>query len=253
MAGQMSGKVAVVTGAASGIGRATATAFGREGAKVVVSDIDAKGGNETVAQIRAAGGEALFVPCDVTKAAEVEALVKKTVEAYGRLDFAHNNAGIVAGMGPTADCAEEDWDRTIRVNLKGIWLCMKHEIRQMLAQRGGAIVNTSSTAGIVGSKGASAYAAASHGIVGLTKTAALEYAEAGIRINSICPGNTRTPMIERVLQKNPQAEPQMIGRIPLRRMATPEEIAATVVWLCSDAAAFVTGHTLVSDGGVTAA
>ncbi|HOW73800.1 MAG TPA: SDR family oxidoreductase [Phycisphaerae bacterium] len=252
MAGPMCGKVAVVTGAASGIGRASAIAFGQEGAKVVVSDIDAKGGDETVAKVMAAGGEALFAPCDVTNGAEVEALLKKTVAAYGRLDFAHNNAGIVASMGPTADCTEEDWDRTIRVNLKGVWLCMKHEIRQMLAQRGGVIVNTSSTAGVVGSKGASAYAAASHGIVGLTKTAALEYAEAGIRVNAICPGNTRTPMIERVLEKNPQVEPQMIGRIPLRRMATPEEIAATVVWLCSDAAAFVTGHTLIADGGVTA-
>jgi len=252
MAGQMAGKVAMVTGAASGIGRATAVAFGREGAKVVVSDVDAKGGEDTVGRIRALNEEALFVRCDVTKAAETEALVKKAAEAYGRLDYAHNNAGIAGAMGATADCAEEDWDRTIEVNLKGVWLCMKHEIRQMLSQRGGVIVNTASTAGLVGSKGAAAYAAASHGIVGLTKTAALEYAEAGIRVNAVCPGITRTPMIEQLLRKNPQIEPQMIARIPLGRMASPEEIAAAVVWLCSDAAAFVTGHALVADGGVIA-
>jgi len=252
MTGIIEGKVALVTGAGSGIGRASAGAFARQGAKVVAADVAAAGGEETVRLIKQAGGDAVFVQCDVSKSAETEALVKKTVSAFGRLDCAHNNAGVAGGMAATADCTEENWDRTLSVNLKGIWLCMKHEIRQMLAQGGGAIVNASATSGLVGSKRSAAYAAACHGVVGLTKSAALEYADAGIRINAICPGVTRTPMMEQILQAGPQMEQQMIARVPMRRMATPEEIAAAVVWLCSDAASFVTGHTLVIDGGMVA-
>jgi NAD(P)-dependent dehydrogenase (short-subunit alcohol dehydrogenase family) len=252
MAKRMNGKVVLVTGAGSGIGRASAMAFAREGARVVVADIAEEAGEETVQRIRRTGGEAVFAGCDVSKAADVGELVATTVKTYERLDLAHNNAGIAGSPAATADCTEEDWDRTIAVNLKGIWLCMKHEIRQMLCQGGGAIVNASATAGLVGSKGAAAYTAASHGVVGLTKAAALEYAAAGIRVNAVCPGATRTAMIEQLMRKAPQMESQMVARIPLGRMATPEEIAEVVVWLCSDAAAFVTGHALAADGGVIA-
>ncbi len=248
----MEGKVAIVTGAGSGIGKASAIAFAREGAKVVIADVATKGGQETVRTIREAGGEAVFAKADVSKATDVQALVDMAIETYDRLDFAHNNAGVAGTIAATADCTEQNWDQIISINLKGVWLCMKHEIQQMLRQGSGAIVNTSSTAGLVGSRGAPAYAAASHGIVGLTKSAALEYAEAGIRVNAVCPGVTHTPMIDEFIRSNPAIEAQLIKRVPLGRMATPEEIAQTVLWLCSDAASFVTGHTLVADGGLVA-
>ena len=206
---RFSGKVALVTGGASGIGRACAQLFAKEGASVVVSDVALEGGHETVRLIEEDGGEASFVEADVSKAAEVEVLIGRTVEAHGRLYYAFNNAGIEGRMATnTADYPEEDWDRVIAVNLKGVWLCMKHEIPQMLSQGGGSIVNNSSVEGLVGLQGTSAYAASKHGIVGLTKTAALEYAQSGIRVNAVCPGLIRTPMVERYTGGDAEPAPQ---------------------------------------------
>lgn len=249
MTGSMEGKVALVTGASSGIGRATALLFGREGAKVVVSDVNGEAGEETVSIIIEAGGAAIFVRADVSKAGEVEELINKAVAAYGRLDCAHNNAGIEGPSVTTHEYPEEEWDRVVSINLKGVWLCMKYEVRHMLKQGGGAIVNTSSAAGLTGVKGAAAYVAAKHGVVGLTKTAALEYAQSGLRVNAVCPGNTRTPLVERILAQHPKREAHLIEMAPVRRLGTPEEIAEAVVWLCSDAASFVTGVAMPVDGG----
>lgn len=251
MAGQFDGKVALVTGAGSGIGRASALAFAREGAKIVVADIVVEGGEETVRMIKAAGGEALFAKADVSEAAEVQALVKSAVQTYGRLDYAHNNAGIMGAMAPTADCTEENWDRLMAINLKGVWLCMRYEIPQMRKQGGGAIVNTSSAAGLVAFPTLSAYVASKHGVAGLTKTAALEYARASIRVNAVCPGFIRTPMVEPFAAGAPEAEAQFLGTLPIGRAGTPEEVAEAVVWLCSDAASYVTGHAMLIDGGMT--
>ncbi len=252
MAGRVDGKVAVITGAGSGIGRATALAFTREGAKVVVADIVVAGGEETVRMIKAAGGEAIFIKTDVTKAAEVEALLKQTVETYGRLDCAFNNAGIEGEIAPTADCTEENWDRVVNVDLKSVWLCLKYEIPQMLKQGGGAIVNTASVAGLVGFLGIPAYVASKHGVNGLTKTAALEYAKAGIRVNAVCPGVIRTPMVERAFGASPQMAEAAAAMEPVGRLGKPEEIAEAVLWLCSDAASFVTGLPMAVDGALTA-
>jgi len=252
MAGRVDGKVALVTGGGSGIGRATALVFAREGAKVVVADIVVAGGEETVRLIKAAGGEAVFIKADVSKAAEVEALVKKTVETHGRLDCAFNNAGIEGEVAQTPNCTEENWDRTIAINLKGVWLCLKYEIPQMLKQGGGAIVNTASVAGLVGFQGTPAYVASKHGVAGLTKTAALEYAKAGIRVNAVCPGVIHTPMVERAFSASPQMAEAAIAMEPVGRLGKPEEIAEAVVWLCSDAASFVTGLPMVVDGGLVA-
>src|SRR5213596_3563703 len=207
MTKQFEGKVALVTGAASGIGRASALAFAREGAKTVVADVLVEGGEETVRIIKEAGGDALFVRTDVSKAAEVETLIQKIVEIYGRLDYAHNNAGIAGADAPTADCTEENWDHTIAINLKGVWLCMKYEILQMLKQGGRTIVNTASIMGLVGSwSGSGAYKASKHGVVGLTKTAALEYAKVGMRVNAVCPGYIRTPLLAETLTSQPEME-----------------------------------------------
>lgn len=252
MVGKLKGKVALVTGAASGIGRATAIAFSREGAKVVVADILVEGGEETVRMTKKAGGEAIFVKTDVSKAADVEKLIKETVKTYGRLDYAHNNAGIEGITASTADCTEENWDRTVNINLKGVWLSMKYEIPQMLKQGGGVIVNTSSVAGLVGFQGSPAYCASKGGIIQLTRVAALEYAKSNIRVNAVCPGVIRTPMVERAIGGKPEVESQLTAMEPVGRMGTPEEIAEAVLWLCSDAASFVTGHPMVVDGGLIA-
>ena len=251
---RFSGKVALVTGGASGIGRACAQLFASEGASVVVSDVALEGGHETVRLIEEDGGEAFFVEADVSKAAQVEALVGGTVEAYGHLDYAFNNAGIEGRMATnTADYLEEDWDRVIAVNLKGVWLCMKHEIAHMLRQGGGSIVNNSSVEGLVGLQGTSAYAASKHGVVGLTKTAALEYAQSGIRANAVCPGLIRTPMVERYTGGDAETEAQWAAIFePVGRMGSSEEVAEAVVWLCSEAASFVTGHAMAVDGGFLA-
>jgi len=242
MAGRLESKVALVTGGSSGIGRASALTFAREGAKVVVADVVVAGGEETVGMIKKAGGEALFVKADVSKAVEVEAMVNRAVEAYGRLDCAFNNAGIEGTLVSTVEYPEEDWDRVMAVNLKGVWLCMKYEIPQMLKQGGGAIVNTASALGLVGTGELSAYVASKHGVAGLTKTAALEYAQKGIRVNAVCPGVIHTPMVERLIGGKAEYEAQVIRAEPVGRKGLPEEIAEAVVWLCSDAASFVTGH-----------
>jgi NAD(P)-dependent dehydrogenase (short-subunit alcohol dehydrogenase family) len=250
--GLVAGKVALITGAGSGIGRASALAFAREGAKVVVADVIVEGGEETVRLIQQAGGEAVFMRADVSQAVEVEALVKKAVATYGRLDCAHNNAGIEGPGATTVEYAEAMWDRVIAVNLKGVWLCMKYEITEMLKHGGGAIVNTASTAGLVGYPRGSAYVASKHGVVGLTKTAVLEYAKSGVRVNAVCPGAIDTPMMGRITDHRPQRAARMAAAEPVGRMGQPGEIAEAVVWLCSDAASFVTGHAMAVDGALTA-
>ncbi len=244
----LNNKVVVVTGGSSGIGRACALLFAKEGTKVIIGDIAVKGGEETLDMIKRAGGEAMFVRVDVSKAQDVKALIDKAVETYGRLDYATNNAGVQGVETPTADCTEENWDRVININLKGVWLCMKYEIIQMLKQGGGAIVNMSSVDGLVGWQNLPPYVASKHGVAGLTKAAALEYAKADIRVNAVCPGIICTPMNERRIS-DPQIKKQFIALEPVGRMGTPEEVAEAVVWLCSDAASFVTGHLMLVDGG----
>jgi NAD(P)-dependent dehydrogenase (short-subunit alcohol dehydrogenase family) len=249
--GNLGGKVAFVTGAASGIGRATALAFARHGANVVVADIDQQRNEDTARTIEDLGGQALAVACDVTRSEDVQAALNKTVQTFGRLDYAFNNAGAEQQPKLTADMTEEEWDRIIAINLRGVFLCMKYEIPLMLQHRAGAIVNTSSGAGVkVFGRGA-AYAAAKHGVVGLTKDAALDYAASNIRINAICPGIIDTEMMDRFTGGTPEGRDRVIAQEPIGRMGRPEEIAAAVVWLCSDAASFVTGHALVADGGQT--
>jgi len=247
MAGQFEDKVALVTGAASGIGRASALAFAREGASVVVADVDAAGGQETTKQIESNGGRASFVETDVSRSSDVEALVKHTLDTYGRLDIAHNNAGILGPRAITAECSEEDFDRVIAINLKGIFLCMRNELPQMVEQGAGAIVNTCSTSGVIASYALPAYTASKHGVAGLTKTAAVEYIRSGIRINAVCPGFIDTPLTQALGGK---AEgPKIV--VPIGRLGTPEEVAEAVIWLCSDAASYVTGHLLMVDGALT--
>jgi len=252
MSKSFAGKVALVTGASSGIGRATALAFAREGAKVVVSDVVVDGGNETVQLIKKAGGEAIFVKADVAETADVESLVQQTVATYGRLDCAHNNAGISGPLTTVTDTAESKWDRVIAINLKGVWMCMKYELQHMSKQGSGAIVNTASGAGLVGIAGASAYVASKHGVLGLTKTAALEYAKQGIRVNAVCPGVIETPMVQRLTDRHPSAAEAMVAGHPIGRVGKPEEIAEAVIWLCSEAASFVTGLAMSVDGGYVA-
>ncbi len=252
MTGEFSGKVALVTGAGSGIGRASAQAFANAGASVIVADVVVEGGEETVQLIKQTGGEATFVRADVSRASEVEALVRQTIETYGRLDYAHNNAGIEGASAGTVDYSEEAWDRVIAINLKGVWLCMKYEIPAMLKQGGGAIVNTASVAGLIGSAGTVAYTASKHGVVGLTRTTALEFAKQGIRVNAVCPGVIRTPMVERVMALDPSVEARLTSVEPVGRLAAPEEVARAVVWLCSGASSFVTGVPMPIDGGWTA-
>lgn len=246
------GKTALVTGAGSGIGRAGAQAFALAGARVVVADLDPRGGAETVALIAGAGGQALFVQADVTQAAQVEALVGQAVSAYGGLDCAFNNAGIGGTGASTAEYTEEDWDRLMAVNLKGVWLCLKYELRQMLRQGGGTIVNNASVWGVAGLENAPAYTASKHGVVGLTKVAALENATTGIRVNAVCPGFTHTPSTERLLVDRPQMKAKIAALQPIGRLGTPAEVAAAVLWLCSPASSFVTGQALGVDGGLLA-
>lgn len=248
----MEGKVALVTGAGSGIGRESALAFSRAGAKVVVSDIAVDGGEETVRMITDAGGDAIFVECDVAQEGDVKALVAKTVETYGKLDCAHNNAGIEGMAGPCAECTEENWDRTIGINLKGVWWCCKYEIPEMLRNGGGAIVNTSSVAGLVGFAGIPAYTASKHGVVGLTKTIALDYAKENIRCNAVCPGVIHTPMVDRFSGGTQEGLDAMAAMEPVGRLGQPSEIADAVVYLCSDQASFVTGIAMPVDGAFVA-
>lgn len=244
---KFAGKVAIVTGGAFGIGKATAIEFARLGAKVAV--VDWKENHETVNAIKAAGGDAIFIPCDVADAKQVERMVQTTVSTYGRLDFAFNNAGIEGVMGNTQNCTTENWDKTLEINLKGAWLCMKYEIPEMLKAGGGAIVNCASIAGLVGFPNLPAYVASKHGLVGLTKAAALELAKSNIRVNALCPGVIKTDMIERATGGNPDIEKQYVAGQPMGRMGRPQEMAGVVAWLCSEESSFVTGQAIAADGG----
>lgn len=245
-------KVALVTGAASGIGKATALAFGREGYRVVLADISPEAESVAGEIKRFSGVPAFFQRCDVSKGSDVERLIQATMERFGRLDCAFNNAGIEGTQGLTAECTEENWQRTIDVNLKGIWLCMKYEIPVMLQQGKGAIVNCASVAGLVGFTEIPAYTASKHGVIGLTQTAALEYAKKNIRVNAVCPGVIDTPMVQRLKSQSAEKHQSVEGGEPIGRMGRPEEIAEAVTWLCSDRASFVTGHSMAVDGGWTA-
>lgn len=252
MAAELEGKVGLVTGGTSGIGRETAVLFAKSGAKVAVAGRREKEGQETVELIRAVGGEAVFIKTDVSKASEVDALVKKTVEQFGRLDVAFNNAGIEGAWVPIARQSEEDFDRTISINLKGVWLCLRYEIRQMLRQGGGgAIVNAGSVYALIGSAGAAAYSASKSGVIGLTKAAALENARNGIRVNAVCPAAVETAMADRLFGA-PQVHELAVKSHPVGRFGTPREIAEAVVWMCSERASFMTGQSLVLDGGFLA-
>lgn len=240
-------KVALVTGASFGIGRATAILFAQRGAKVAVADW--KEDPETVNTIKAAGGEAIFIKCDVSQDADVRNMVAQTVSTFGRLDYAFNNAGIEGESAPTAEVTEENFDNVISINLKGVWFCMKYEIPEMLKNGKGSIVNCSSIAGLIGFPGIPIYTASKHAVIGLTKTAALEYAKTGLRVNAVCPGVIQTAMIDRFVEKNNTTKEAMAGGEPVGRMGKPEEIAEAAIWLCSDASSFTTGHALVADGG----
>jgi NAD(P)-dependent dehydrogenase (short-subunit alcohol dehydrogenase family) len=251
MTGLLEGKVTLVTGAGGGIGRATALVLAREGAKVLVSDVSTRRGEETAGLVRQAGGEAEFCKADVSRGADVEALIAAAVKKWGRLDCAHNNAGISGQIVGVAEDTEENWDHTLAVDLKGVWLCMKYEILQMLKQGGGSIVNTASTAGLLGAVRMGAYSAAKHGVIGITKTAALEYARDNIRVNAICPGLIGTPPILKWME-NPKTKEALMSQEPIGRAGRPEEIGNAVAWLFSEASSFVTGSAIPVDGGLTA-
>ena len=252
MSRPFTGKVALVTGGASGIGRAAALQFARQGARVVLADVDETGGEEMAHLITKEGADAAFVKADVRRASDVEAIVAVATQTFGRLDIAFNNAGVLGSGAAMIDFTEDDWDDVMGVNLKGVWLCMKHEIPAMMRAGGGAIVNVSSVAGLVGSQHSPAYAASKHGVVGLTKTAALQYAFYNIRVNCVCPAAVYSPMLETLVTRNPQVGDRLLASQPNGRFASPEEVAEVVVWLCSDAASFVTGTALPVDGGYTA-
>lgn len=243
-------KVVIVTGGSFGIGRATALAFSARGAKVMIADCVED--NETLNLIKESGGKAVFFKCDVADHASVKAMVEKTIKEFGRLDYAFNNAGVEGVSAPTQDCTEENWNRTIDINLKGVWQCMKFEIPYILKQGKGAIVNNASIAGLVGFPGVPAYVASKHGVIGLTKNAALENAKSGLRVNVVCPGVIKTPMIDRFTGNNKEVEKQFENMEPVGRLGKPEEVAEAVIWLCSDAASFITGQSLPVDGGWTA-
>jgi NAD(P)-dependent dehydrogenase (short-subunit alcohol dehydrogenase family) len=250
MALELTGKTAIVTGASSGIGREAAERFGEEGANVVVADVAVDDGRETVDRIESAGGTATFVETDVSDAEDVEAMVQAAVDTYGSLDVAHNNAGIEGGDERLAEVAEADWDQLIDINLKGVWLCMKYELKEM-AGSGGAIVNTSSIAGLAAAGGPQ-YVASKHGVVGLTRIAATQYAQEGVRVNAVCPGVIDTPMVDRASAERPEELEQFVQMQPLGRKGTPEEVANAVVWLASEEASFVTGNAYPVDGGYMA-
>jgi len=241
-----SGKVAIVTGAAMGIGRASALGFARAGAAVVIADVDEAGGRETVTLAEADGGRAIFVPTDVSSEESVTAMVATTIAEFGRLDYAHNNAGVAGDQHDVADLPTAEWDRVQGVMLRGVYLCMKHEIPHMLAE-GGSVVNTASGAGLVAYPGQAPYVSSKHGVIGLTKTAALEYGRQGVRVNAVCPGTVLTPMVEKVIARG--LEPALIALHPIGRIGTADEVANAVLWLCSDDASFVIGHSLSVDGG----
>ncbi|OQY95564.1 MAG: short chain dehydrogenase [Sphingobacteriales bacterium UTBCD1] len=243
-------KVAIVTGGSFGIGRAAAIAFAKSGAKVVIADW--KENSETLDHIRSAKGDAIFVQCDVSKESDVQKLVEQTIAHYGRLDYAFNNAGVEGAPAVTHECTNENWDRTTGINLKGVWLCMKYEIPQMLKQGKGAIVNNASIAGLVGFPNIPAYVASKHGVIGLTKNAALEYARQNIRVNAVCPGVIKTPMIDRFTGNSKEVEKQFASQEPVGRLGEPEEVADAVIWLCSDSSSFITGNAIPVDGGWTA-
>ncbi len=246
----MKGKIALITGGTSGIGRATAVGFAQAGATVVVCGRRQAQGEETIDLVRQAGSDGSFVQTDVSDEAAVQSLIGQTVERYGRLDYAFNNAGIGGDIGPLVACTRESWDQVISTNLTGVWLCMKYELQRMLQQGGGVIVNTASVAGVWGSPGMSAYVASKHAVVGLTKAAALEYAAAGVRVNVVAPAGILTDMVTNMM--NEEMLTAFANSHPVGRLGQPEEVAQAVVWLCSDAASFITGHTLMIDGGTTA-
>lgn len=253
MAGELDGKVALITGGSNGIGRATALRFARAGARLVLADIDENEGQHSLELVRGAGGDAIFVRTDVTDEEQVAALVAAAVEQYGRLDCAFNNAGIEGKLQLTADTDVDNFDRVIAVNMRGVFLCMKHEIRQMLQHGGGAIVNASSIAGLIGGKwGTVAYNASKSGVIGLTRVAAVEYGPHQIRVNAICPGRIRTAMHDRLIAGKPEFDTLIANAYPLGRLGSVEEVADAVLFLCSPASSFTTGQTLVLDGGFTA-
>jgi NAD(P)-dependent dehydrogenase (short-subunit alcohol dehydrogenase family) len=245
------GKVALVTGAGSGMGLATAQAFAEAGASVVLADSDEEAVRAVAEQLIAGGSLALAVRCDVTDDAQVASMIERTVSTFGRLDAAFNNAGVNSVPTETADISNDEWDRVMAVNLRGVWNCMKHELRQMLRQGGGAIVNCSSIGGLTGTAGLAAYIASKHGVIGLTRSAALEYVTRGIRVNAVCPGMINTPMAQMLTGGDAKVLAEMVKDAPIGRFGEPEEIAAAVLWLCSPGASYVVGHALLVDGGYT--